>query len=608
MCGFYTEFFSEKRYSSNLNILKKSILKHRGPDQKEVIKLNNFKLYFWRLAIVDNQLGKQPMFDDEKNLIILFNGEIYNYLKLRQETKQIHTYKTNSDTEVIIGSYKKWGLKCFDKFEGMFSILIIDLKKNNLIMARDICGVKPLYFFFSNNCLKVASESKAFLIDKNIDFKIDKFSLKKFILYQSVDNHRTLIKDVKKLLPGEVKIFDLKNLNKIKNFFIKLKSFDNFETYNSYSSNLKENILENVKLSTESPLVAAFHLSGGIDSNLLISITKKIFPEKKIFTYSSLIEGVKDPEYKYIESARKIYKSKHTYSILNKKNFFNLYNKALYYLDEPVGDPGVVAQFLVNKEIAKKFKIVISGQGSDEMFMGYMRNYLCYLNLKYDLRIEKKKKKLNQISIFLKGWENFISKNIYKSDIKLNFYKNLKRIDYVKDKIFSNLKLNLNKQFYNDFNVLDKERDILKFMVLSETKIQLPSLLHMEDRASMAYSLETRVPLCTNSVLGLSLKSELDWTFRENLPKGVLRDVFKEYLPKMILNRKKKVGRPVPFKKWLFENKNELINFQKNEELVNHIFKKNIFNYLIENKNAYDRTLWGVWSLVKFINQNKIIV
>ena len=219
-----------------------------------------------------------------------------------------------------------------------------------------------------------------------------------------------------------------------------------------------------------------------------------------------------------------------------------------------------------------------------------------------------KKKKLNQISSFLTGWENFISKNIYKSDIKFNFYKNLKRIDYVKNEIFSNLKLNLNKQFYNDFKVLDKERDILKFMVLSETKIQLPSLLHMEDRASMAYSLETRVPLCTNSVLGLSLKSELDWTFRENLPKGVLRDVFKEYLPKMILNRKKKVGRPVPFKKWLFENKNELIYFQKNEELVNHIFKKKIFNYLIENKNAYDRTLWGVWSLVKFINQNKIIV
>lgn len=610
MCGFYAEFFKSKKFSNNINLKKKTILRHRGPDQKGSIKSDLFNLYFWRLSIVDDKLGKQPMVDKENEIIILFNGEIYNYIDLRKQTSASHQYKTKSDTEVIIGSYKKWGDACFNHFEGMFSIAIIDARKKKLILSRDICGVKPLYYTLDENNLKIGSEPKVFFEDTNNEKKINTDSLYRYILYQSINTQSTLYQNIDKLLPGQIITYNLKSLKKfnVKNIIIKKPTFT--KSKKNYFKNVQNTIFDAVKLSTQSPLVQAFHLSGGLDSNILISLTKKFFNKKKIFTYSSLIDNKNDHEFKFINEASSHYGSKHKNLILNKENFFKLYDEAIYYLDEPVGDPGVVAQFLVNKEISKKFKIVISGQGSDEFFMGYMRNYIYYIKRKYKLdkmsNIDTSKAHPKVLN-FLDDWRNFLKKNDLTQNIHKGYFKNLSRVDFEEDKNFSKIKNILNDIFKKDLLKNKKlSSNFLNFMIFSELNIQLPSLLHMEDRASMAYSVEARVPFCTNSMLGLSLTGQENWIFDSFLPKGILRSIFGKNLPKIIIDRNKKVGRPVPFKKWLFENKSEMRNFYSSKNNINRIFKKNIFHKILDNKNPYDRTLWGAWTIHKFLKKQNI--
>lgn len=610
MCGFYAEFFKKNKFSEQVNFKKKSILRHRGPDQKGSFRSDQFNLYFWRLSIVDDKLGKQPMIDNNNEIIVLFNGEIYNYINLRNQTSATHEYKTKSDTEVIIGSYKKWGESCFNHFEGMFSIAIIDLRKKKIVLSRDICGVKPLYYILDENSLKIGSEPKVFFEDKNYEKKININSLYRYILYQSINAHSTLFQNINKLLPGQIITYNLRSLKKININNIKIKKPSLKKSKINYFKNVQTTIFDAVKLSTQSPLVQAFHLSGGLDSNILISLTKKFFSKKKIFTYSSLIDNKNDHEFKFINEASNHYGSKHKNLILNKENFFKIYDEAIYYLDEPVGDPGVVAQFLVNKEISKKFKIVVSGQGSDEFFMGYMRNYIFYIKRKYKLN------KLSNLDIsdvhpkvlnFLDDWKNFLNKNDSTQNVHKGFFNNLSRVNFEEDKNFSNIKNLLNDIFKKDLLKNKKlSSNFLNFMIFSELNIQLPSLLHMEDRASMAYSVESRVPFCTNSILGLSLSGKENWIFDGFLPKGILRSIFKKNLPKIIINRNKKVGRPVPFKKWLFENKGEIRDFYSSKNNINTIFQKNIFNKILDNKNPYDRTLWGAWTIHKFLKKQNI--
>tara|TARA_Y100000389_G_C17457568_1_gene519225 strand:+ start:486 stop:2327 length:1842 start_codon:yes stop_codon:yes gene_type:complete len=612
MCGFYAEFFKDKKYRNDLNLKTKKILSHRGPDQKGSIKSDLFNLYFWRLSIVDDKLGKQPMVDKENEIIVLFNGEIYNYIDLRKQTSVSHQYKTKSDTEVIIGSYKKWGNACFNHFEGMFSIAIIDLKKKKLILSRDICGVKPLYYILDKNNLKIGSEPKVFFENTNNKKKINTDSLYRYILYQSINTQSTLYQNIDKLLPGQIIIYNLKSLKKINQDNIIIKKPKLIKSKKDYFKNVQSTICNAVKLSTQSPLVQAFHLSGGLDSNILISLTKKFFNKKKIFTYSSLIDNKNDLEFKFINEASSHYNSKHKNLILNKDNFFKLYDEAIYYLDEPVGDPGVVAQFLVNKEISKKFKIVVSGQGSDEFFMGYMRNYIFYIKRKYNL---DKMSNINNSKVhakvlnFLNDWKIFLKKNDSTKNLYNGYFNNLSRVNFEEDKNFYKIKNLLNNIFKKDLLKNKKlSSNFLNFMIFSELKIQLPSLLHMEDRASMAYSVESRVPFCTNSILGLSLSGKENWIFDGFLPKGILRSIFKKNLPKIIINRNKKVGRPVPFKKWLFENKVEMRDFYKSKNSINGIFQKNIFHDILENENPYDRTLWGAWTIHKFLKKHDIKV
>lgn len=607
MCGF-VGVFKKNNIDGNFSF-NEELLTHRGPDEKSTLVDKNYALAFWRLSIVDVSKGQQPMEDKKFGIKILFNGEIYNYKNIKKNLiSKGYVFETNSDTEVAIKAYLEWGLKAFEKFEGMFSICIIDSKKNEIFLIRDRMGVKPLYYSYRSSGFIVASEQKAIIKAFNISPKINKNALNDYLLYQSILGKETLFKGIYKVPKGTIMTFDLSNQKLINAKEIEpLKNIDEFTNYSDYKNAIKSSIIKETIDALDTDLDVTFQLSGGIDSNLILGIAKKFFPDKKKYSVSSIVEGnFDDDEENYIKKSVKHFSTEHEIIEINSKNFFSSLEESIEFLDEPVGDPGVVAQFIVNKQISKYSKIGMAGQGADELFFGYMRNFITY--------IKDAKKKSLLSSNFFDGWEDYLSSFESKEEIsaKLIYFQKIKRFNMYEgsDESIKNLNKKLSNKNMKDFNDILKRSDSLNlFMLNTELDIQLQALLQMEDRSSMRYSVETRVPFCTSSILNLASQGSIDWKFKAGVPKGILRDSFKDIIPSHILSRKKKVGRPIPLKKWLVKDKfgKDYLNLlNENKELINSLFGANILDYALRHPNLYDRTTWALLSITLWIRKYNV--
>ena len=598
MCGYVAIFRND-----NTEIpyhLGEDLIHHRGPDDKSILIKENYVLGFWRLSIVDIDNGRQPMEDPVSGLTILFNGEIYNYKEIRKELiSRKHSFASQSDTEVILRSYIEWGKDCFKMFEGMFSICLIDSRKDELILVRDSIGIKPLYYSFSGQDLIIASEQKAILKTVDINAQINLDSLDDYLLYQSVLGKNTLFKDISKIQRGEILTLDLRTQKTISTSRILPEAKNlSIESYDDYKKYIKEEITKQTINALDTDLDLTFQLSGGIDSNLMMSIASHHFPEKKKYSVSSSVKGnFDDDELTYIKKSVEHFKTEHEIVEIGEENFFDYLEESIEFLDEPVGDPGVVAQFIVNEKISEFSKIGIAGQGADELYFGYMRNFLTYIaSLKDNSLLD---------SEFFHGWEDYLQgfKSSNLGSIEFAYFNKLTRFNVYdgceQDIKALNTKIS-NKNLEDFYKISENSLDLNSFMVNSEIDLQLQALLQMEDRASMRYSVETRVPLCTISLLSSAFLGVIDWKFKNDTPKGILRDAFSDILPKHILERKKKVGRPIPLKDWLHntsKGKDYLNLLHKNKEFINSLFSANILDYALNHPSIYDRTLWALLSI-----------
>ena len=598
MCGYVAIFRND-----NTEIpyhLGEDLIHHRGPDDKSILIKENYVLGFWRLSIVDIDKGRQPMEDPVSGLTILFNGEIYNYKEIRKELiSRKHSFASQSDTEVILRSFVEWGKDCFKMFEGMFSICLIDSRKDELILVRDSIGIKPLYYSFSGQDLIIASEQKAILKTVDINAQINLDSLDDYLLYQSVLGKNTLFKDISKIQRGEILTLDLRTQKTISTSRIVPESKNlSIESYDDYKKYIKEEITKQTIDALDTDLDLTFQLSGGIDSNLMMSIASHHFPEKKKYSVSSSVKGnFDDDELTYIKKSVEHFKTEHEIVEIGEENFFDYLEESIEFLDEPVGDPGVVAQFIVNEKISEFSKIGIAGQGADELYFGYMRNFLTYIaSLKDNSLLD---------SEFFHGWEDYLQgfKSSNLGSLEFAYFNKLTRFNVYEgcEQDIKALNTKISNKNLEDFHkISENSLDLNSFMVNSEIDLQLQALLQMEDRASMRYSVETRVPLCTISLLSSAFLGVIDWKFKNDTPKGILRDAFSDILPKHILERKKKVGRPIPLKDWLHntsKGKDYLNLLHKNKEFINSLFSANILDYALNHPSKYDRTLWALLSI-----------
>jgi len=579
-------------------------MKYRGPNDRDVFLKGRVGLGHLRLSILDlSPAGRQPMKDDDGFLAIVYNGEIYNYLEIRNELKDRgYSFKTGTDTEIILAAYSEWGEKCVEKFNGMWAFAIFDERKNRIFFSRDHFGIKPLFYHLDENNFFFASEIKAILP------RLARREINNPFLYNFISrdvpygSNETVFKGINLLLPAHNLLIELKGKPETKiwrywdfNPAVFKKKYD----YADPAETFRELLIDSVKLRLRSDVPVGVCLSGGLDSSVITCIISKIL-KQEIETFSSIY---KEEGYSEKEFADEINKECGTRSNLihpSPENFFEIIKKLVRHHDKPVRMPGSYSQWHVFKCAAEKVIVTLDGQGADEILAGYMGYLPYYLaDLLKDFRLGRylsdiKRIKGNLPSDYRKGilkiflpflsrfkrsvsgseaWQDQILTEEFIQEHKRDAEK--MRLD--PPRIFNS---HLNQELYRTF-----------------TTTNLPMLLDNEDRISMACSLEARVPFLDQRLVEFCFGLDYDWKIRNGMSKFIMRESFKDILPEKIYNRKDKKGFPTPLEHWFRENlRGKMENlFNSDEYSIHGILDPVKAQNLLANHLAgkdYSRILW----------------
>ena len=615
MCGFagmfknslVTEFDKEQ-----VRLMSESI-KHRGPDDSQEVIDTNAILAFRRLSIIDLEKGVQPFTDKEGRYTGIFNGEIYNYLELRSElSKQGVMFETRSEIETILALYKRDGAGFISLLRGMFAIVILDRKENTLFFGRDPFGIKPFYYRQDENGVVFSSEFKAFIHDKGMKdgYTVDKTALQHYLTFQYVPEPNTITPDIKVLPAGHYAIVKQnEKLNPVKYADYRFKPNPDM-SFDEKEKNLRRALENSIEAHMLSDVPVGSFLSSGIDSAVITAVASKLQPGIKAFTISF---GVKD--YSEMDDASDIAKHldiEHIKRVATFEDFIGAYEKVMYHLDSPVADPSVVAIYLICEEAAKHVKVILSGEGSDELFAGYR----VYGTVDAAGKIFSLPKPVRSVlhtaaSIlpdFVKGKQLLLrgttpiedrfvgnafifdekqKKKIYKcynpdvhyTDITHPVYENVKNLSM------------LSKMQYCDINTWLKGDILVK-----------------GDRMSMAHALEARVPFLDREVFeAASILCDGD-KLSNGTTKYIFRHAFRDVVNPETFMRPKK-GYPVPVRVWL---KDELYDWAKNIILSPYadefIDKAQALKLLEDHRLGKADNYRPLWTILTFITWYRLYV
>lgn len=616
MCGF-TAIINKNQTDVNFQILANmaSTLDHRGPDDEGHYIMDHIGLYHKRLSIIDLAGGQQPMtFGD---LTIVYNGEIYNYIELRDDLKQKgYQFRTDSDTEVILRMYQEYGPDAVNMLNGMFAFLIYDRYEKRIIAARDHFGIKPLYYSVDENHILFGSEIKAILAHPAVDSEPDYNSLQEYVTFQFALNGNTLFRNIHKVLPGHFMRIDLDNFD-IKNVQYWDTNFktDTYHTEEYFTDKLRWLLEDTVKIQLRSDVPLGTYLSGGMDSSLVtILASQQLDTPVKTFT-GAFREGPEFDETQYARDVVSMTGAEMAEIYPTVDEFVDVMPKLIYHLDEPVAGPGLFPQYMVSKLASDNVTVVLGGQGGDEIFGGYARYMVAYLEqaikgaifesneeAEHIVSLQSILPNLPTLRKYIPMMRSFSSQGAY-GDMDRRYFHLLDR---------SNGALGL---YHDDFKgVYDREAVFQKFQTRfnhSDTKSyfnkmthfdmfgSLPGLLQVEDRVSMAVSMESRVPLLDRRIVDLVSTMPPAMKFKGANMKYMLKKTAGDLLPRSILDRKDKMGFPVPLHIWA---KNGAGDFIKDTLLSKACKERGIFNpekveELISSERAFGRSLWGILSL-----------
>ena len=365
MCGFCA-FYDKTKKDNKKKIIKDMAdrIKHRGPDSDGYYVDENIAMGFRRLSIIDLKGGNQPLYNEDKNIVVMFNGEIYNFQELREELeKHNHTFTTNSDTEVIVHGYEEYGTDVFNKLRGMFGIIIYDKKNKTLVGARDYFGIKPVYYYNHNGLFMVGSEIKSFLSHPDFKKELNNKVLGLYLSYGTNHLEDTFFKYTKKLKPGHYFIYKNGKVD-VKSYF-KLSYEKENNSYEYYEKLVKETLESSIKYHQISDVEVGSYLSGGVDSSYVVSLAK---PNK---TFTVGFEGKGFSEIEYAKSLSDHFHVKHYSKVITGDEFFDILPTIQYHCDEPSANVSTVPLYFLSKLARSQVKVVLSGEGADEMFGGY---------------------------------------------------------------------------------------------------------------------------------------------------------------------------------------------------------------------------------------------
>ena len=622
MCGIVSIINKDgSRVELSLLSNMASKISHRGPDEEGHLIEGPIGFYHKRLAIIDLISCQQPMTRD--SVSVVFNGAIYNYKELRESLKKSgHTFQTNSDTEVILELYKEYGPGCVEHMNGMFAFLIYDRIQKRLIAARDHFGIKPLYYYENQDNLIFASEIKALLEHPSVKIEPDYNSIQDYIVLQYVLGAETLFKDIKKILPGHYHVIDLKSFNaKPVKYWEPNFSVDNSHTEDYFINKLREKLEDTVDIQLRSDVPVGCYLSGGIDSSVITLLTSRFLKgQLKTFT-GAFQEG---PEFNELAYAREVGNlcNAEMYEVYPKEDeFIELIPKLIYHMDEPAAGPGLFPQYIVSRLASKEVKVVLGGQGGDEIFGGYARYVIAYLEqaLKgaiFETNVEGEHivslrsilPNLPYLKQYIPMLQSFWKDDLFESMDK-RYFQSIDRSEGDWNILTEDFKMNMSiENIFSRFQKIFNHPDTLSYynkMVHFDMVSSLPALLHVEDRVTMAVSLESRVPLLDHRIVDLITRIPPRMKFKGAEMKYILKRSVKDILPAKILARKDKMGFPVPLHIWA---RNRLQDFFKDILLSPTCRDRGLFNYdnverLIENEDAFGRRLWGLLNLELWFRQ-----
>ncbi|WP_149714270.1 asparagine synthase (glutamine-hydrolyzing), partial [Campylobacter concisus] len=567
MCGivgFYS-FIKNKDIIINNQL---ETIRHRGPDDKNIYVHNNIALGHARLAIIDIKQGSQPMHSIDGRFTIVFNGEIYNYLELRQHlvSKGID-FKTYSDTEVLLNMYILYREDCVCKLNGMFSFAIYDKEKNSLFLARDHFGIKPLYYVYNDDNFVFASEIKSILKYPGIRAEVDYLSLNEYMAFQVMLKKHTMFKNISSLEPATYLILENGKIKEKKRYWHFNYDIDETRNEDEYCSELLHLLEDSLNIQTRADVPIGAYLSGGIDSSLVsILASKKYFGDFHTFTGGFKDSKEFDETY-YANIVHRYIKSIHHEIFPTSQNFIDTFEKISYHMDYPEAGPGVFSQYMVSKLASSYVKVVLGGQGGDEIFGGYTRYAVAYLEQAIKGAIfetaEEGKHLVTLQSIIpnMPQLKNYIP--LIKEQFKEGLFGPMDERYYRIINRTHNVDMIYNKDFLKSFDsrqLLDKFKQVFNTpntksyfnkMTYFDLKTLLPALLHVEDRVSMAVSIESRVPILDYRIIELVSKMPPTMKFAGGKTKAILLKTVKNLLPKEIFERKDKMGFPTPINKWL---------------------------------------------------------
>lgn len=584
---------------------------HRGPDGFGYFIDNEIGIAHRRLSIIDlSTAGKQPLSNEDDTIWLSFNGEIYNYVELIPELQALgHIFKSKTDSEVIIHAYEQWGVDCLERLNGMFAFAIWDKNRKRLFLARDRMGVKPLYYAFNNDGIVFASEIKTIL--KHPSHKrpsADKLSIYDYVNEGYLAGNRILFEGIYKLLPGSFMLIENQNVKESTYWKLEAAPIDNKTSEKEFVEELRNLIIDSVKIRLRSDVPVGFHLSGGIDSSAIVSIASKLLGFESNTFSIRFAESEKFDEGKFIELVKNDSKPNHKELIPDfEKDFPTKMQEIVKLLDEPADGPAVLSKFELNKFVKENgITVALTGQGADEILGGYKRFILEYIkDLKNPNVLSQFLKNTNPVELLKNSLDHggLVSSNLKDVFQKLFKYqsvefKNSLFSDNLNDLVFEK---NLNKEFYrlNYPNVFDKNVTNLSRKMHYETAFYLQSLLHSEDRTSMGKSLETRTPFVDYRLVELTSKLPSVLKLKNLSTKYLLREAMKGILPEQIRARKDKLGFPTPASIWFRTSQKdylkEIINSKefKSRDIFNTKYVNQLFE---EHQKGQDHTfkLWFI--------------
>ena len=621
MCGFVCLINKDKK-NADPGILKKmaDTIHHRGPDEDGIFIDKNLGFYHKRLSIIDISAGQQPMtFDD---CTIVLNGEIYNYVELRKGLiEKGHKFKTTSDTELILRLYLELGEDFVHILNGMFAFIIYDKRKHKLFIARDHFGIKPLYWYNNENLMLFGSEIKALLAHPALKAAHHEENLYEYLIFQFIMGETTMFRDILKILPGHYISINLRT-DKVKDtkYWEPDFSLDPYHTEEYFILELRKILEETIYQQMRSDVPIGTYLSGGIDSSLVTILASKVYGNGiKSFT-GAFNEG---PEYNELEYARVAAKSAgaELHEIFpTEQEFIDVLPTLIYHLDEPVAGPGLFPQYMVSKYASNHVKVILGGQGGDEIFGGYARYIVAYLEQAIKGAINQTNEEgehivsLSSILPNLSALKNyapmikgFWNEGVFDS-MDRRYFHLLNRMGSTEKYLQKEFLMNCDfERIYNKFSGYfndSKTKSYFNKMTRFDMFGSLPGLLQVEDRVSMAVSIESRVPLLDKRIVDLISKMPAGMKFKGAEMKYLLKKTVKDILPAKILNRKDKMGFPVPLHIW---SKNKARDFILDTFLSQNSRNRGIVNTdyvekLINDEQAFGRGLWGLLSMEIWFN------